>query len=56
MQTSPLLVLVELSVRPNFLPGNSKLSSSDGILESKGPYIKYVGGEAGGILWGSGNI
>ena len=35
MQTPPLLVLVGLSARTKLYPGNSKLSSSDGILESK---------------------
>ena len=34
-KTTPLLVLVELSTRTKLYPGNSKLSSSDGILESK---------------------
>ena len=35
MQTPPLLVLVRLSARTKLYPGNAKLSSSDGILESK---------------------
>ena len=35
MQTLPLLVLVGLSARTKFYPGNAKLSLSDEILESK---------------------
>ena len=35
MQTAPLLVLVGLSARTKLYPGNSKLSLSDEILESK---------------------
>ena len=35
MQTPPLLVLVGWSARIKLYPGNSKLSSSAGILESK---------------------
>ena len=35
MQTAPLLILVWLSERTKLYPGNSKLSSSDEILESK---------------------
>ena len=35
MRTPRLLVLVGLSARTKLYPGNSKLSSSDGILESK---------------------
>ena len=35
MQTPPLLVLVGLSARTKVYTGKSKLSSWDGILESK---------------------
>ena len=35
MQTLPLLVLAGLSLHTKLYPGNSKLPSSDEILESK---------------------
>ena len=35
MQTPPLLVLIGLSAPTKLYPGNSKLSLSDEILESK---------------------
>ena len=42
MQTLPLLVLVGLSTGTKLYPGNSKLSSSDGILESKSVSERHI--------------